>query len=137
MNKKSSIFIALGLLILLGLMLFVSRDGQKHNQTSSQNGKPEQVVSEAPQDISIMYLYASSTPEAYRVYQGQKVTFNITSDVEGELHLPAHSGEMKLVPNVQSSKEVALDQTGRFELELHHEKSEEPAVIGVIEVYPR
>ena len=69
----------------------------------------------------------------FRVKQDDTVTFNITSDTEGEVHLHGYDLEKELVPGQSVTLTLTANATGRFLIEIEETEVE----LGFLEVQPR
>ena len=143
MNKQSSIFIGIGVLILAGLGYFLFKPSATaperiNNQNQIPNIQNEATTGAAPitKDIfeaEFHYLSSGYEPKSVRVEQGQKVMLKITSDTADDAHFHGYDLSKPVLPGQEAIIEFTADKTGRFELEL--EKSAKS--LGFIEVYPK
>ena len=69
----------------------------------------------------------------FRVKQGDTVTFNITSNSAGEVHLHGYDLEAEMEPGKPVVISFTANATGRFLMEFEKTKVE----IGFLEVQPR
>lgn len=69
----------------------------------------------------------------FRVKQGDTVTFSISSDKAGEVHLHGYDLEAEMDPGKAVTLSFTANATGRFLIELEETKVE----IGFLEVQPR
>ena len=71
--------------------------------------------------------------KTFQVKQNDTVTFNVSSDTEGEVHLHGYDLAVEMVPGKTVTLSFTADATGRFPFEI-----EDTAVeIGFLEVQPR
>jgi hypothetical protein len=69
----------------------------------------------------------------FRVKQGDTVTFNISSDIPGEVHLHGYDLEAEMAPGEKATLSFTANATGRFLIEIEETEVE----IGFLEVQPR
>lgn len=69
----------------------------------------------------------------FRVKQDDTVTFNISSDTAGEVHLHGYDLEAELTPGEKETLSFTANATGRFLIEVEDTEVE----IGFLEVQPR
>jgi len=90
-----------------------------------------------PQERSFNINIADGKPVAgptmFRVKQGDTVTFNISSNTAGELHLHGYDLEVELDPGKTVTLSLTANATGRFLFEVEQTEVE----IGFLEVQPR
>ena len=71
-----------------------------------------------------------------RVTQGDDVTLRWSSDRPLTVHLHGYDLEVKVVPGPAVPTRFAARATGRFVIEVHGARGDEP-VVGYLEVHPR
>lgn len=69
----------------------------------------------------------------FRIKQGDTVTFNISSDTAGEVHLHGYDLEAEMAPGETATLSFTANATGRFLIEIEDTEVE----IGFLEVQPR
>lgn len=111
--------VALMALVLAVPLLIAACDGggpQEHTFTIKiQNGQPVEGV------------------KTFQVKQGDTVTFNISSDTEGEVHLHGYDVSTEMAPGGSVTLSLTANATGRFPMEIEDTKVE----VGFLEVQPR
>ena len=128
MNKKSIIFIAVGVVLLVVAFVFLNQKPESKTPTDTTSTIPQ------TQDISVDYKSDGKfTPQSYQVREGSQVKLKITSDIADELHFHGYDLSIDLEANQSGQIEFTATQTGRFEFELENHK----ITLGAIEVYPK
>lgn len=69
----------------------------------------------------------------FRVKQDDTLTFNISSDTAGEVHLHGYDLELEMAPGEKAALSLTANATGRFLIEIEETEVE----IGYLEVQPR
>lgn len=132
MNKISSIFIAVGLIVLIGVGYLLFKPKQEPAVTD------KQIITEPPPPafVEILLDYkkdVAAEPKSVRIEEGQKVVIKTTADIKDEVHLHGYDISVDIEPGKQAVLEFTADKTGRFPVELEMIKKD----IGIIEIYPK
>jgi nitrogen fixation protein FixH len=104
-----------------------------------------------PQERSFTIQIENGEPaggtQTFRVKQGDTVSFNVSSDIEGEVHLHGYDLRKKMSPGETTSMVFTANATGRFLIEIEemgaegehaeNEHAGEGVEIGYLEVQPR
>lgn len=138
MNKTSSIFIVVGLIVLVAVGYLVFKPKQEPVNNSTNETSNNQSVTEPPPPafVEIVLDYKSDVPlepKSVRVEEGQKVVIKTTADITDEVHLHGYDISVDVKPGEAATLEFTANKTGRFPVELEKIKKD----IGVIEVYPK
>ena len=90
-----------------------------------------------PQEHSFVIQIQNGKPvegvKTFGVKQGDTVTFNISSDAEGEVHLHGYDLMVDMTPGKTVTLSLTANATGRFPMEIEDTEVE----IGFLEVQPR
>lgn len=117
-----------GFLLLVGLLLIAVAAA-----ACGGGGTQEQTFTEHTFTIEIQTGKPVEGAKTFQVKQGDTVTFNVSSDTEGELHLHGYDLTKEMAPGKTVSVSLTANATGRFPFEI-----EDTAVeIGFLEVLPR
>jgi len=84
-------------------------------------------------DLTIKKGRLVAGPTVLRAHEGERITVNIASDSNDELHLHGYDLHALTRPGSIASLQLTANRTGRFGLELHKAHAE----IGALEVYPQ
>ena len=84
-------------------------------------------------DIQIQNGKPVGGTTTFRVKQNDTLTFNVSSDTAGELHLHGYDLEREMVPGQSVTLTLTANATGRFLIEIEETEVE----IGFLEVQPR
>lgn len=123
--------LVVGIAALLGIFLVIS--GRSANKLQSSNTAPTPTPSQTLINIIIKDGKLVSGPETTQVKEGDKVSLNIVSDKDLEVHLHGYDKSVELKANAPGSIDFTADQTGRFIYEIEDTSTE----IGAVEVLPK
>jgi heme/copper-type cytochrome/quinol oxidase subunit 2 len=122
MNKTSAIFIAVGLLVLVGVgYLVLKPKPQPATPDTNQGNKP--IVNEPPPPVFVEVVLdykkdLPADPKTVRVEEGQKVVIKATADISDEVHLHGYDISVDVKPGQTAILEFTANKTGRFPVEL-------------------
>lgn len=134
MNKKTNIFIGLGILVLVAVGYRILDPNPSINHLEQNPATvQEDPISLFAEGIFVYKKDAEYTPQVVKVEEGKEVILSITSEIKEEAHLHGYDFSTELEPNKEGVIKFIADKTGRFELELENGG----IVLGFIEVYPK
>jgi hypothetical protein len=95
-------------------------------------------------DLAIVALRPGESYPVFKATQGDHVTFNVRSDLPGEVNIHGYEKQVHVRPGRMATLTLVAMRTGTFPLHLH-ESAESPATPGtlmhrhlaVLEVQPR
>lgn len=132
MKRNSIIFIAIGIVILLGIF-FVPKPEEPTNETRNKQDTPKTAVSIFKSyDLLIKNRKIVSGQNNITVKKGDEITIHVTADEKDELHIHGYDESVELEPDKKVTLRFTANLTGRFPFELEGSKTD----LGVIEVQP-
>ncbi|SVD48977.1 uncharacterized protein METZ01_LOCUS401831 [marine metagenome] len=75
------------------------------------------------EELKISFQNMRLTPNNINVVEKSEINLNITSDVEGTLHIHGYNIKAKISKNKVSKITINLNATGSFPIAFHHEKN--------------
>ncbi len=136
MSRSTVIIAVVGILLLAALFIFLRPQNPPNPVNTAPVVTTEQVLptpSEKMFELKIADGKIVSGEETLSVMEGEKVIFEVTSDVDEEFHLHGYDLSIDLSANAPTQLEFTAAQTGRFPFELEHSGTE----LGALEVSPK
>jgi heme/copper-type cytochrome/quinol oxidase subunit 2 len=130
-----TLILVLVLLLVLAGLFFLLRPESPAPESSTGDSTTSESTSEGPQEetFDLAVEGGAMTPDEITAYEGDRVTFRITSDQPLEFHLHGYEIEQEIEPNEPTELQFDATITGRFPIEDHNSDTE----LGMLLVQPR
>ena len=133
MNKTSTLFAGVGILIIVVIGYFSLKTNPKQEQLNPDVNANQATPTNSFIEAVFEYKNGQADPKVVRVEEGQNIKIRVNFDVAGEAHLHGYDLSVDVEPGKESILEFTASKTGRFPMEFEQLKKD----IGVIEVYPK
>lgn len=129
MGKVKLIVIVATITVLAGTFYVLETSEYSHQQLATADRQAEDKTLFT---IDIVDGRLASGDSVIRVHQNKTITIKITANMTDELHLHGYDKSLQLQPNKTTDITFKASMAGRFEAELHSDKSP----VFAVEVHP-